>query len=107
MDCISNGKARVRHAISDKGSIATTTQGVGFVAGMHSLPGTPQDDLALRKMLEPVAGLADQRSDPAVVDRGYRVEATRAVVSGTRCGLTPGHAADLRAGAPSQPGSTR
>ena len=98
VDCISKGKARVRHEFGCKVSIATTLD-EGFVVGMRSFSGNPYDGHTLGPALEPVEILTDQRPELAVVDRGYRghgAERTRVLISGTRRGLTPKLIADLR-----------
>jgi len=98
VDCISKGKARVRYEFGCKVSVATTLD-EGFVVGMRSFPGNPYDGHTLRPALEQVEILTDQRPDLAVVDRGYRGHGenrTRVLISGTRRGLTPKLAADLR-----------
>jgi transposase, IS5 family len=95
VDCISKGKARVRDEFGCKVSIATTLD-EGFVVGMRSFAGNPYDGHGLGPALEQVAILTDQRPDLAVVDRGYREEATRVRIGGTRRGLTPKLIADLR-----------
>jgi IS5 family transposase len=98
VDFISKGKARVRYELRRKVSFAMTMD-EGFVVGMRSFAGNPYDGHTLKEALEQVAILTDQRPDLAVVDRGYRdhgVEAARALISGTRRGLTPKLVADLR-----------
>jgi len=98
VDCISKGKARVRYEFGCKVSV-TTTLDEGFVIGMRSFPGNPDDGHTLKEALEQVAILTDQRPDLAVVDRGYRghgEEKTRVLISGNRRGLTPKLIADLR-----------
>jgi IS5 family transposase len=98
VDCISKGKARVRYEFGCKVSVATTLD-EGFVVGMRSFPGNPYDGHTLRRALEQVEILTDQRPDLAVVDRGYRghgEDRTRVLISGTRRGLTPKLIADLR-----------
>ena len=91
VDCISQGKARVRYEFGTKVSLATTLDG-GFVVGARSFPGNPYDGHTLASALEQVAILTDQVPALAVVDRGYRghgVEATKVLISGTRRGITP------------------
>ena len=98
VDCISSGKARVRHEFGRKVSVATTL-GETFVVGMCSFAGNPCDGHALSPALEQVAILTDKRTDLAVVDRGCRGHGetgTRVLISGTRRGLTPKLIADLR-----------
>ena len=98
VDCISKGKARVRYEFGCKVSIATTLNG-GFIVGMRSLPGNPYDGHTLAEALEQVEILTDRRPRLAVVDRGYRgygVEGTQVLISGTRRGLTPALARLLR-----------
>ena len=53
VDCISKGKARVRHEFGCKVSIATILD-EGFVVGMRSFPGNFYDDHTLRPTLEQV-----------------------------------------------------
>ena len=98
VDCISKGKARVQYEFGTKVSVATTLA-EGFVVGMRSLPGNPYDGHTLAEALEQVEVLTDCRPRLAVVDRGYRghsVEGTQVLISGTRRGLTPVLAANLR-----------
>ena len=98
VDCISKGKARVRSEFGTKVSIATTLD-EGFVVGMRALPGNPYDGHTLAEALEQVEILTDQRPALVVVDRGYRGHAalnTRVLISGTRRGLTPDLARQLR-----------
>lgn len=98
VDCISKGTARVRYEFGCKVSVATTLD-EGFVVGMRSFPGKPNDGHTLRPALEQMATLTDQHPDLAVVDRGYRGHGetrTRVLISGTRRGLTPRLVADLR-----------
>lgn len=88
----------MRYEFGCKVSVATTLD-EGFVIGMRSFPGNPNDGHTLKEALEQVEVVTDQRPDLAVVDRGYRghgVEATRVLISGTRRGLTPKLIADLR-----------
>ena len=98
VDCISKGKARVRHEFGCKVSV-TTTLDEGFVIGMRSFAGNPYDGHTLREALEQVEILTDRRPDLAVVDRGYRGHGehkTRVLISGTRRGLTRKLITDLR-----------
>ncbi len=71
VDCITKGKARVRFEFGCKVSI-TTTLDEGFVVGMRSFAGNPEDGHTLGPALEQVKVLTDQHPDLAVVDRGYR-----------------------------------
>jgi len=98
VDCISKGKARMRHEFGCKVSVATTLD-EGFVVGMRSFPGYPFDGHTLRDALGQVEILAAQRPKLAVVDRGYRGRyegKTRVLTSGTRRGLTANEIVDLR-----------
>ena len=98
VDCISNGKARVRYEFGCKVSVATTLD-EGFVVGMRSFPGNPYDGHTLRDALGQVEILTDQRPELAVVDRGYKGHdegKTRVLISGTRRGLTAKEIVDLR-----------
>ena len=98
VDCISKGKARVRHEFGCKVSVATTLD-EGFVVGMCNFPGNPYDGHTLRDALDQVEILTDQRPELAVVDRGYRGHdegTTRVLISGTRRGLTAKEIIDLR-----------
>ena len=91
MDCISEGKARVRYESGTKVSIATTLAG-GFMVGMRTVPGNPYDGHTLGEALQQVDILTGFCPTLAVVDRGYRghgVQGTQVLVSGTRRGLTP------------------
>ena len=98
VDCISKGKARVRYEFGCKVSIATTLD-EGFVVGMRSFAGNPYDGHTLGAALEQVEILTERLPELVVVDRGYRghgVDKTQVLISGTRRGLTPALAADLR-----------
>ncbi len=88
VDCISKGKARVRHEFGTKVSVAATTR-EGFIVGMRALPGNPYDGHTLAEALEQVEVLTGRRPSVAVVDRGHGIETTRVLISGTRRGLTP------------------
>lgn len=91
VDCISKGKARVRYEFGTKVSIATTIE-EGFVVGMRAMPGNPYDGHTLAEALEQVEILTDQRPSLAIVDRGYRgydVEKTKVLISGSKRGLIP------------------
>ena len=97
-DCISKGKARVRYEFGCKVSVATTLD-EGFIVGMRSFAGNPYDGHTLKEALEQVAILTDKCPDLAVVDLGYRGHdegKTRALISGTRRGLTAKEVIDLR-----------
>lgn len=98
MNCISKGRAHVRYESGLKMCVAATLD-EGIVVGMRSIAGNPYDGHTLKKDLEQVENLTDQRPDLAVVDRGYRdhcFEATRVLNSGSKRGLTPKLIADLR-----------
>ena len=91
VDCIAKGKARVRYEFGAKVSVATTLAG-GFVVGMRSMPGNPDDGHTLADALQQVETLTGRCPSLAVVDRGYRghrVQGTQVLISGTRRGLTP------------------
>lgn len=97
MDCISNGKARVRYEFGTKVSVAATI-GEGFVVGMRALPGNLYAAIPSPR-LSSGWGLTDRRPSLAVVDRGSRghgIDVTRVLVGGTRRGLTPALARLLR-----------
>lgn len=105
VDCISKGKARVRYEFGCKVSIATTLD-EGFVVGMRSFAGNPYDGHTLGAALEQVEILTERLPELVVVDRGYRghgVDKTQVLISGTRRGLTPALAADLRRRAAIEP----
>ena len=105
VDCISKGKARVRYEFGCKVSIATTLD-EGFVVGMRSFAGNPYDGHTLGAALEQVEILTEHLPELVVVDRGYRghgVDKTQVLISGTRRGLTPALAADLRRRAAIEP----
>lgn len=105
VDCISKGKARVRYEFGCKVSI-TTTLDEGFVVGMRSFAGNPYDGHTLGAALEQVEILTERLPELVVVDRGYRghgVDKTQVLISGTRRGLTPALAADLRRRAAIEP----
>ncbi|PYF07202.1 IS4 family transposase [Rhodobacter viridis] len=105
VDCISKGKARVRYEFGCKVSIATTLD-EGFVVGMRSFAGNPYDGHTLGAALEQVEILTERLPELVVVDRGYRghgVDKTKVLISGTRRGLTPALAADLRRRAAIEP----
>ncbi|MCA3468752.1 MAG: transposase, partial [Rhodobacter sp.] len=98
VDCISKGKARVRYEFGCKVSVATTLD-EGFVVGMRSFPGNPDDGHSLRDALGQVEILTDRRPDLAVVDRGYKgheEDKTRVLINGARRGLTAREVLDLR-----------
>jgi len=63
---------------------------------MRALQGTPYDGHTLAEALEQVEILTGQKPSLAVVDRAYRVETTRVLISGTRKGITPALAKRLR-----------
>ena len=91
MDRIAKGKARVRHELGTKVSVATTPAG-GFAVGLRAMPGNPYDGHTLPDALQQVETLTGSRPTLAVVDRGCRghgVGGTTVLVSGTRRGLTP------------------
>lgn len=105
VDCISKGKARVRYEFGCKVSIATTLD-EGFVVGMRSFAGNPYDGHTLGAALEQVEILTERLPELVVVDRGFRghgVDKTQVLISGTRRGLTPALAADLRRRAAIEP----
>ena len=105
VDCISKGKARVRYEFGCKVSIATTLD-EGIVVGMRSFAGNPYDGHTLGAALEQVEILTERLPELVVVDRGYRghgVDKTQVLISGTRRGLTPALAADLRRRAAIEP----
>lgn len=105
VDCISKGKAQMRYEFGCKLSIATTLD-EGFVVGMRSFAGNPYDGHTLGAALEQVEILTERLPDLVVVDRGYRghgVDKTQVLISGTRRGLTPVLAADLRRRAAIEP----
>lgn len=105
VDCISKGKARVRYEFGCKVTIATTLD-EGFVVGMCSFAGNPYDGHTLSATLEQVEILTERLPNLVVVDRGYRghgVDKTQVLISGTRRGLTPALAADLRRRAAIEP----
>src|ERR671916_2508315 len=91
VDCISKGKARVRHEFGTKVSVATPLAG-GFAVGMRSSPGNPCDGHTLADALQQVETLTGCQPAPAGVDRGCRghgVGGATVLISGTRRGLTP------------------
>ncbi len=59
---------------------AATTLDEGIVVGMRSLAGNPYHGHTLKEALEQVKILTDQRSDLAVVDRGYRGHGVEAIL---------------------------
>ena len=66
---------------------------------MRSFAGNPYDGHTLGAALEQVEILTERLPELVVVDRGYRghgVDKTQVLISGTRRGLTPAQAADLR-----------
>jgi transposase, IS5 family len=80
VDCISKGKGRVRYELGCKVSVATTLD-EGFVVGMRSFAGNPNDGHTLKEALEQVTILTDQCPDLTVV---YRESQTRVLINGTR-----------------------
>jgi IS5 family transposase len=98
VDCISKGKARVRYEFGSKVSVAVTHK-EGFVVGMWLMPGNPYDGHTLREALDQVEILTDTRPKRSFVDRGYRghgVQTTAVYIAGSRRGMTPALASDLR-----------
>lgn len=85
----------MRYEFGCKVSVATALD-EALIVGMRSIPGNPYDGHTLRPAREQVAILTDPRPDLAVVDRGYRENRSRALISGTRGRLPPKLVADLR-----------
>lgn len=91
MDCISEGKVRLRYEFGTKVSVATTLT-TGFTVSKRALPGNPFDGHTLGEAIEQVETLTDQRISLNAVDHGYRghgVEATTLPISDTHKDVPP------------------